>query len=387
MRKTVAEMEAANITVAPWVVGMLAAGHETFYASDNGRLSYYDPARKTYTVEPVDPRKIELATLKSAGRVVRENKGASLIDLGDGVLCLEFHTKMNTLDADIREMLLESVEEVEKNDWAGMVIGNQAADFCVGANLAGGLAGAGSDAIERSVKGMQDALMAVRSCSKPVVAAPAGKTLGGGAEVSMAGSKAVAASETYMGLVEVSVGLIPGAGGCKELVRRVVSPAMRMSGSDPVSLLQQLLQTIGMAKVSTSGAEARSFGFMTTTDEIVMNRDHQIAEAKRVVLELAELYTPPVTTKSCYAAGRDALAALRAGLHVMRQGDFMSDYDLFVSNKLAFILCGGDISAPQWVDEQYFLDLEREAFVSLCVESKTHERIKHMLETGKPLRN
>ena len=387
VRKTVAEMEAANILVAPWVVGMLAAGHETFYASDNGRLSYYDPARKTYTVEPVDPRKIELATLKSAGRVVRENKGASLIDLGDGVLCLEFHTKMNTLDADIREMLLESVEEVERNDWVGMVIGNHAPDFCVGANLAGGLAGAGSDAIERSVKGMQDALMAVRSCSKPVVAAPAGKTLGGGAEVSMAGSKAVAASETYMGLVEVSVGLIPGAGGCKELVRRVVSPTMKMSGSDPVSLLQQLLQTIGMAKVSSSGSEARSFGFMTTTDEIVMNRDHQIAEAKRVVLELAELYTPPVTTKSCYAAGRDALAALRAGLHVMRQGDFMSDYDLFVSNKLAFILCGGDISAPQWVDEQYFLDLEREAFVSLCVESKTHERIKHMLETGKPLRN
>jgi len=187
--------------------------------------------------------------------------------------------------------------------------------------------------------------------------------------------------------VEVSVGLIPGAGGCKELVRRVVSPAMKMSGSDPVSLLQQLLQTIGMAKVSTSGSEARSFGFMTTTDEIVMNRDHQIAEAKRAVLELAELYTPPVTTKSCYAAGRDALAALRAGLHVMRQGDFMSDYDLFVSNKLAFILCGGDISAPQWVDEQYFLDLECDAFVSLCGESKTHERIKHMLETGKPLRN
>jgi 3-hydroxyacyl-CoA dehydrogenase len=388
VQQTVAAMEANNIEVAPWVKEMLAAGNETFYRSDNGRLSYYDPARKIYTAEPVDERKIELRGLKVAGRVVHENKGASLIDLGDGVVCLEFHSKLNTLDADIRNMLREAVEEIETKDWAGMVIGNEAADFCVGANLAGGLGGGDLAAIERSVKEMQDALMGVRFCSKPVVTAPAGRTLGGGAEVSMAGSRTIAAAETYMGLVEVGVGLVPGAGGCKELVRRIISPAMQITGTDPLPLLQQALQTIGMAKVSTSAAEARSFGFLSNTDQIVMNRDHQIAEAKRLVLELAAFgYTRPARGKTCYAAGRDARAALRAGLYVMQQGGYMSEYDLHVSNKVAYILCGGELSAGQWVDEQHFLDLEREAFVSLCGEPKTLERIKHMLETGKPLRN
>ncbi len=388
VRRTAAAMEANNIEVAPWVKEMLAAGHETFYRSDNGRLSYYDPAHKAYTAEPADARKIELRALKSAGRVVRENKGASLIDLGDGVLCLEFHTKMNTLDADIREMLREAVEEIETKDWAGMVIGNEAADFCVGANLAGGLGAGGFAAIENSVKEMQDALMKVRFCSKPVVTAPAGRTLGGGAEVSMAGARTAAAAETYMGLVEVGVGLVPGAGGCKELVRRIVSPAMQITNNDPLPFLQKALQTIGMAKVSTSAAEARSFAFLDLADQIVMNRDHQIVEAKGLVLELASAgYTAPVRGKTCYAAGRDALAALRAGLYVMQQGGYMSEYDLHVSNKVAYILCGGDLSSGQWVDEQYFLDLEREAFVSLCGEPKTLERIKHMLETGKPLRN
>ena len=289
-------------------------------------------------------------------------------------------------------MLRESVEEIETKDWAGMVIGNEAVDFCVGANLAGGLSGefaaGGFAAIETSVKEMQDALMSVRFCSKPVVTAPAGRTLGGGAEVSMAGARTAAAAETYMGLVEVGVGLIPGAGGCKELVRRIVSPAMQVANTDPLPFLQQALQTIGMAKVSTSAAEARSFGFLTIADQIVMNRDHQIAEAKRLVLELAEAgYAPPVRGKTCYATGRDALAALRAGLYVMQQGGYMSEYDLHVSGKVAYVLCGGDLSSGQWVDEQYFLDLEREAFVSLCGEPKTLARIKHMLETGKPLRN
>jgi 3-hydroxyacyl-CoA dehydrogenase len=390
VRQTVAAMAANNIAVAPWVNQMLAGGNETFYRSDNGRLSYYDPERKTYTAEPADARKIELHALKAAGRVVRDNKGASLIDLGDGVVCLEFHTKMNTLDADIREMLREAVEEVEAKDWAGLVIGNEGADFSVGANLAGGDGrwGAGDfAAIERSVKGMQDALMSVRFCSKPVVTAPAGRTLGGGAEVSMAGARTAAAAETYMGLVEVGVGLVPGAGGCKELVRRIVSPAMQLPGNDPAPFLQQALQTIGMAKVSTSAAEARSFGFLTNGDHIVMNRDHQIAEARRLVLELADGYTAPLKGKSCYASGRDALAALRAGLYVMQQGGYMSEYDLHVSGKVAYILCGGNLSSGQWVDEQHFLDLEREAFVSLCGEPKTLARIKHMLETGKPLRN
>jgi 3-hydroxyacyl-CoA dehydrogenase len=388
VRKTAAAMEANGIEVAPWVKEMLAAGHENFYRSTNGLLSYYDPARKTYLAEALDERKIDLRALKAAGRVVRENKGASLIDLGDGVACLEFHTKMNTLDEDVKNMLREAVEEVETTDWVGMVVGNEGADFSVGANLAGGLGAGGFAAIERGVREMQDALMAVRFCSKPVVTAPAGRTLGGGCEVSLAGGRAVAAAETYMGLVEVGVGLIPGAGGCKELVRRIVSPAMQGTNVDPLPLLQRALQTIAMAKVSTSAAEARSFGFLTVADQIVMNRDRQLGEAKRLVLHLAAAgYSAPARVKTCYAAGRDALAAIRAGLYIMQQGGYMSEYDLHVSGKVAYVLCGGDLSAGQWVDEQYFLDLEREAFVSLCSEPKTIERIKHMLGTGKPLRN
>lgn len=386
--KTAAAMEANGIEVAPWVKEMLAAGHENFYHSTNGLLSYYDPARKTYLAEALDERKIDLRALKAAGRVVRENKGASLIDLGDGVACLEFHTKMNTLDEDVKNMLREAVEEVETTDWVGMVVGNEGADFSVGANLAGASGAGGFAAIERGVREMQDALMAVRFCSKPVVTAPAGRTLGGGCEVSLAGGRVVAAAETYMGLVEVGVGLIPGAGGCKELVRRIVSPAMQGTNVDPLPLLQRALQTIAMAKVSTSAADARSFGFLTLADQIVMNRDRQLGEAKRLVLHLAAAgYSAPARVKTCYAAGRDALAAIRAGLYIMQQGGYMSEYDLHVSGKVAYVLCGGDLSAGQWVDEQYFLDLEREAFVSLCSEPKTIERIKHMLGTGKPLRN
>jgi 3-hydroxyacyl-CoA dehydrogenase len=388
VRETVEAMEQEGIAVAVWVKEMLGNGHETFYRETEGSLSYYDPARKDYVSEAPDELKIDLARRKSSGRVVRENRGASLVDLGDGVACLEFHTKLNTLDADVGEMLRASVQEVEAGDWRGLVIGNEAADFSVGANLAGGVSDPGG--IESAVKGMQDALMVVRFCSKPVVTAPAGRTLGGGCEVSMAGARAAAAAETYMGLVEVGVGLIPGAGGCKELVRRIVSPPMRATGNaDPVPFLQQALQTIAMAKVSTSAAEARTFGYLTDADLIVMNRDHQLAEAKRLVLELADAgYAPPARgAKSCYAAGRDALAALRAGLYIMQQGGYMSEYDLHVSGKVAWVLCGGNISSAQWVDEQYFLDLEREAFVSLCGEPKTRDRITHMLSTGKPLRN
>ena len=390
VRETAEAMEKEGIKVASWVKEMLDAGHETFYGHDDfTSLSYYDPARKSYVTEAPDESKIELGRRKlSEGGIVLGNRAASLLDLGDGVACFEFHTKMNTLDADLVALLGVAIEEVEAGDWRGLVIGNEAADFSVGANLASGVSS--PEEVERAVKGTQDALTAVRFCTKPVVTAPAGRTLGGGCEVSMAGARAAAAAETYMGLVEVGVGLIPGAGGCKELVRRVVSPPMRAAANaDPVPFLQQALQTIATAKVSTSAAEARSFGYLTDADLIVMNRDHQLAEAKRLVLELAGAgYVPPVRgAKSCYAAGRDALAALRAGLYIMQQGGYMSEYDLHVSGKVAWVLCGGNVSSAQWVDEQYFLDLEREAFVSLCGEPKTRDRITHMLSTGKPLRN
>ncbi|MDQ6799622.1 MAG: 3-hydroxyacyl-CoA dehydrogenase/enoyl-CoA hydratase family protein [Acidobacteriota bacterium] len=326
---------------------------------------------------------------KAERRVVRENKGASLIDIRDGVLQLEFHTKMNTLDDDIRSIIVQSVEELEKGAWIGMVIGNEGADFCVGANLASGLGSNGSEALNRAVRAMQDALVAMRFCSKPIVAAPFGRTLGGGAEVAMAAARIVAASETYMGQVEVGVGLVPGAGGCKELIRRVVSPAMSHTpNADPLPFVQNVLQTIGMAKVSSSAAEARELGFLADADRIVMNRDRLIAEAKEEVVEMATHgYSAPAREKNCYAAGRDVLAALKAGIYVMQQGAYMSEYDAVISSRLASILCGGDLSSGQWVDEQFLLDREREVFVALCREPKTVERIQFMLANGKPLRN
>lgn len=301
VRETVANMEREKISVAAWVKEMLGSGHETFYQRD----SYYDPARQAYrqidTVEPI----------------------------ADRVLCLEL---VNALDA---AALCDALDMIENDDYAGLVITTV-------------------DLVGESSKELQDALMRIRFSSKPVVAAPVGKTLGAGAVLSMSAAATVAAAETYMGQI--------GVGGCKEMVRRIVSPAMKTPNTDPLPLLQQVLQTIVTGKVSTSAAEAQSLGFLSASDRIVMNRDHQIAIAKQVVLELADAgYSPPVRGKTCYAAGRDVLAALRAGLYVMRQGDFMTESDLHASNKVAFVLCGGDLPAAQWVDEQHFLNLEREA--------------------------
>jgi len=382
VRETADAMEADGVNVAPWVREMIAAGNSTFYR--NGTV--YDPVTMGYAAVPRDPKAIDLAALKTAGGVVRENKGASLVDLGDGVLCLEFHTKMNTLDGEIRTMIIESVGELESGHWKALVIGNDGGDFCVGANLAGGLL---AGVVEPVLREMQDALMKIRFASKPVVAAPFGRTLGGGAEVALAAARIVAASETYMGLVEVGVGLIPGAGGCKEMIRRVVSPVMRQTPAvDPLPLVQNVLQTIATAKVSSSAEDARSIGFLTAADRVVMNRDHLLFEAKNEALEMAaEGYVPPARDKNCYAAGRDVRAGLRAAIHILQQGGYASEYDAFITGKVAHILCGGPITTGQWVDEQHLLDLEREVFVELCAQPKTTERIQHMLSTGKPLRN
>jgi len=231
--------------------------------------------------------------------------------------------------------------------------------------------------------------MKMRFASKPIVAAPFARTLAGGCEIVLECARIVASSELYMGLVEAGVGLIPGAGGCKELIRRVVSPAMKQTpNGDPVPIVQNVLQTIGTAKVSTSAEEARSFGFLSDADRVVMNRDHLIAEAKAEVIELAEHdYVPPVREKNCFAAGRDVRAALKAGIFQLQQGAYISEHDAFVTGVLASILCGGDLSSPQWVDEQYFLERERETFVMLAQQPKTIERIQSMLVNGKPLRN
>lgn len=392
VRETAAAMEREGFTIAGWVKEMLAAGFESFYRENDGVLEFYDLRQKNYATEKPDARKINLALRKKAGGVVRANKSASLVDLGDGVLCLEFHSKLNTLDDDNVTMMREAVAEVEKN-WVGLVVGNEGADFSVGANIAniaGLIENRDFDRIESGTAAMQNFLQAFRFCAKPVVVAPAGRTLGGGAETSLAGARIVAAAETFMGLVEVGAGLIPGAGGCKEMVRRVVSIPFKERGEkgDVAPLLQKIMETVGTAKVSGSAAEARKMGFLTATDKIVMNRDFLIGAAKKEILEMvAAGFVPPQNKLNCYAAGKNALAVLKTGLYLFEQAEYASVYDCFVAGKLAHVLCGGDLSAGQWVSEQYFLDLEREAFVSLCGEPKTLERIRHILTTGKPLRN
>lgn len=389
VKQTTEAMEAMGIRVAPWVKEMIAQGKENFYRYEEGQSSYYDFASRSYRYAETDPGLIILKGLKAASRVISANQGASLIDLGDGVACLEFHTKMNTLDEDIVEMVREALAEVERN-FIGLVIGNQGRDFSAGANLAKLLDLIEARAfaqIERGVRALQDAMQAIRFSSRPIVAAPFGRTLGGGAEVAMAASRMVAAAETYMGLVEVGAGLIPAAGGCKELVRRNVSPVMRIPGVDPNPFLRQVLQLISTGKVSTSAAEAREWGLMASTDQIVMNGDRTIATAKHTVLELdAAGYTPPLRGANCYAAGRSSVAALKSSLHQMLQGGFITEYEAKLAGKIAYVICGGDLTSAQWVSEQYLLDLEREAFLSLCGEPKTVERIRHLLNTGKTLR-
>lgn len=389
--ETVARMEKDGTVVAPWVKEMLAAGCPSFYQRVNGRVvGYYDLNKKGYTPLAVNPNVIVLKDEKAAGKEIAGNDSASLVNIGDGVLCLEFHSKANALDPDIWNMMQQASDILEK-DYVGLVIGNQGEHFCAGANLMLIVGAAQSEEwnyIDEAIKALQGALMNFRYSPKPVVAAPFSMTLGGGAEVVMGSSAACAAAEAYIGLVEVGAGVIPAGGGCKELLRRVLSPVMQVPGANPLPFLQKIFEQIGLAKVATSAAEAREMGFLAPSDRIIMNKDHLLAEAKKMVLQMAAAgYRPPARTKCIWAAGRDALAALRVAIYGLVQGGYASEHDAKIANKLAYILCGGELTTPQWVDEQYILDLEREAFLSLCGEPKTHERIWALLQTGKPLRN
>lgn len=379
--ETVERMASEDIAVAPWVKEMLAGGHTAFYR--NG--SYYDLASKKYKSLPAAPNIIHLKKTS----VVSENDSASLRDLGDGVAILEFHTKMNALDDQIIEVAHNALTELDKN-FVGMILGNQGEHFSAGANvLTVGLAAENGEweKIDEVAKALQDFTMLLRYSRKPVVTAPFGYTLGGGCEVTMAGSRIVAHAESYVGLVEVGLGLIPAGGGCKEMLRRVVAPAMQTANADVLPYLQRVFETIGTAKVATSALEAQQLGFFGPDTRIVMNRDHLIADAKQTVLDMvAEQYQPPARAK-IYAAGERTLAAMRIALYSMLSGKYISEYDALVGEKLATVLCGGKLTAPAWVDEQVILDLEREAFISLCGQEKTRERIWHFLNTGKPLRN
>ena len=389
VKETTARMEGEGITVAPWVKEMLSAGHTSFYQYQNDAALVYSPLDKNFVPVKKSDKTLRLADIKRRKAALEENESASLRDMGDGVLLLEFHSKMNTFDPDTFEIIEKAVERLHGRA-NGLVVGNEGEHFSAGANLAvvGFAAQAGQwDEVERMIKHGQDMFMALRTAPKPVVAAPFNMTLGGGVEVSLASDKIVAHAETYMGLVELGVGLIPGWGGCKEMVRRHVSPHMKASNVNPIPYIRAIFETIATAKVSTSAVEARDLGYLLASDTIELNRDHQLAEAKRQVLAMLDDYLPPVVKGNVYAAGKDVLASTKIEVYGMQQGGFISEYDAYLANKLGYILCGGDLSEPAWMDEQYFLDLERETILHLSGQPKTAERVGHMLQTGKPLRN
>jgi 3-hydroxyacyl-CoA dehydrogenase len=390
LKEALAMMRRRDIVAPEWVEQLVAQGNTSFYKQQNGQLAAYNVAAREYQPLPRDERAIDLAALKAQGREIKGNKSASLIDLGDGVLCLEFHSKANAVDGQIIELGLAALEELKNDRWVGLVVGNQGRFFGAGASLmefAGVIQSGQFDAIDAVARQYQRWMMGMRYASKPVVTAPFGQTLGGIAEVAMHSACTITSAETYMGLVEFGVGLIPAAGGCKELNRRLIGGAAALPGGDPLKAFQQVFETISQAKVSTSALEARELGFLRPTDPIVMNGDYLIGEAKQMVLQIAADYVPPAPGNYCYALGRDGLAAARVAIYSFAQAGFASEYDAFIADKLAYVLAGGELSSAQWVDEQYILDLEREAFVALLKETKTHERIKAMLETGKPLRN
>jgi len=285
----------------------------------------------------------------------------------------------------------QALGELENDKWIGMVIGNDARNFCVGANLVdvGTAAQQGQwDQLRQQLMELQNLVMNFRCSDKPVVAAPHGQTLGGGAEIAMHSDHVVAAAETYMGLVEAGVGLLPAGGGTKEMARRIIARPIAISpDAPPLLFAEKAFGTIAQAKVSGSALEARKLGFLTEEDKIVMNPDHVLAVAKREVLNLAEHYRPPTRGKNVYAAGRPTLAALEVGLQQMLWASYATEYDGVIARQIARVLCGGELSAPQWVTEDYILHLEQEAFLSLLHNEKTLERISAMLKTGKPLRN
>ena len=384
--ETSVAMQAAGFPAAPWVAEMLSRGHATFYEYLDGvKVGAYSPEKGDYI--PFDrPELVILQEQKNTGKVIKKNAGASLIDIGDGVACVEFHTKMNTLDPDIFSIIQDALDMAE-TDFEGLVIGNEADNFSAGANVFLIVMNAQSgqwDQLEVMVKSMQDILMRIRYFPKPVVAAPAGLALGGGSESC---SRAVASAELYAGLVEVGVGVIPAGSGTKEMLRRLLNPAMRTTGVEPLPILQRLFEQIGLGKVATSAEEARQFGILGPSDRIVMNRDMLLSEAKKEVLHMANSgYRPPLPEK-IFAAGRDALAAMKVGIYMMKEGGYITEHESKIAGKLAGVLTGGDISQPAWVEEQYILDLEREAILSLSGEPKTQERMWNMLNTGKVLRN
>ncbi|OAN14629.1 3-hydroxyacyl-CoA dehydrogenase/enoyl-CoA hydratase family protein [Exiguobacterium undae] len=385
VEKTVAKMKQDGYDVPAWVDEMLASGVTSFYNEDG---QFYDAQTQTYVGSTVNPKEIRLRDVRKSNGVLLENNGARLLDLGDDVAVLEFTSKSNAIGVDIMQMIEQSIDLVEKNH-RGLVIANDGKNFCVGANLAMMLMEAEDEnwfELDWIINKFQQSIQKIRYASRPIVVAPQGMTLGGGTEISLPAARLQAGLETYMGLVEVGVGLIPGGGGNVNTYRRLLE-------NTPDGLVniekaaQKTFENVAMAKVSKSAFEARELGYVRTVDHISMNRDHLTHDAKQLVLELDRTgYTAPARSR-IPVVGRAGKATLELATREMFYGGYISEHDLKIASKLAHVIAGGNVSFGTQVDEQYMLDIEREAFLSLIGEMKTQQRMQHMLVKGKPLRN
>jgi len=381
-------IKAEGLEPAKWVLDMKDSGSDSFYTVKEGNTYYYDITSKSQTKKPGQDSFIILDNIRKTKEIFK-NSGVVIEDLGDGILNVEFQSKMNTIGGDVLAGINKGIDLAEK-DFAGLVVGNQAANFSVGANIGMIFMMAAEqeyDELNAAIKYFQDTMMRMRYSSIPTVSAPHGMSLGGGCELSMHADKVVAAAETYIGLVEFGVGVIPGGGGSKEMALRAQDTFQK--GDVQLNTLQEYFLTIGMAKVSTSAYEAFDLGVLQKgKDIVVVNKHRQLAVAKQHAKLMAEIgYTRPVKRTDVKVLGKQALGMFLVGTDSMEDSNYISEHDKKIANKLAYVMAGGDLSEPTNVSEQYLLDLEREAFLSLCTERKTLERIQHMLKTGKPLRN
>ncbi len=390
VRAAAERMKADGIALPAWVEKAVA--EDSFYKKDPVAPTFLAKSGEFAPEEDI-PGSISLARLKAQGKIIEKNRGATLIDLGDGIACLEFHTKMNTVDADLTQMIFTACDIVER-DFDGLVIANEAEHFSAGANLMMIVMQANQqkwDDIELAVATFQKAIQRITYCAKPVVTAPHGLTLGGGCEIAMAGDRMMVAKETYLGLVEVGVGLIPGGCGTLNLLKRVfadVPVKIDRTSFDALPRIQRAFENIGMAKVATGGGEVFSFGFGRPQDELAINQDTRIAEAKRLARYLADRgYTPPMPAQNLHLPGKNAWAAVSLFVYGMVQSGYASEHDRLIAEKLAWVLCGGDTDGRAPVSEERVLELEREAFMSLVKEPKSIERMQYMLLNNKPLRN
>ncbi|WP_369888316.1 3-hydroxyacyl-CoA dehydrogenase/enoyl-CoA hydratase family protein [Bacillus halotolerans] len=382
LRQSAEKLEHLGAEIPGWIKDMLDKGNETFYIRENGKVLYYESGE--YRAVKENKKRIHLQSVKETNGVIAKNSGASLIDLGDDVALLEFHSKSNAIGFDIIQMINRALEETERN-YKGLVIGNQGKNFCVGANLAMILMEVQDDnfmEVDLVIRRFQETMMNIKYSAKPVVAAPFGMTLGGGTEVCLPAARIQAASEAYMGLVESGVGLIPGGGGNKELY---INHLRR--GLDPMNAAMKTFETIAMAKVSTSAQEARELNILKEADRISTNQDHLLYDAKQLAASLYDTGWRPPVKERVKVAGESGYAALLLGAEQMKLSGYLSEHDMKIAKKLAFVIAGGKVPFGTEVDEEYLLEIEREAFLSLAGEAKSQARMQHMLVKGKPLRN